>query len=218
MNLLTIIPLATLLSCCTGAPILQPQLGIIASNSNEILRINGLTLSGLGLGQAQGMPFLPPFLIQQQPDILLPPQLVNFGAQVPGPFLTPQQNQLPPVMLLPSQQEQPTAPLNPNNPTLPQNPAQGVPQFYPYPQGTGGQGFPYYLTYGFPLRNTLVKVPPTQKTGSQIPVRPTQGPLQPIQNNVKTSDPGHMTPPPDNRGDRPGPGVEGDPAFAFFEP
>uniref|UniRef100_A0A4W4GP41 Uncharacterized protein n=1 Tax=Electrophorus electricus TaxID=8005 RepID=A0A4W4GP41_ELEEL len=112
----------------------------------------------------QGMPFLPPFLIQQQPDILLPPQLVNFGAQVPGPFLTPQQNQLPPVMLLPSQQEQPTAPLNPNNPTLPQNP-----------------GFPYYLTYGFPLRNTLVKVPPTQKTGSQIPVRPTQGPLQPIQ-------------------------------------
>ncbi|XP_076852195.1 uncharacterized protein odam [Brachyhypopomus gauderio] len=194
MKLLTLFPLAALLSSCIAAPILQTQLGIIASNSNEIVRLNGLTLSGLGLGQAQGTQFLSPFLIQQQPDMLLPPQVLNFGPQVPGPFLPPQQNQVPPVLLPPSQQEQPTASFIPNNPTLLQNPA---------------QGFPYYLTYGFPLRNTPVRVPPTQNTGSQNPMKPTQGPLQPIQNNGRASDPGRMTPPPDNRGDRPGPGVEG---------
>ncbi|XP_066508552.1 uncharacterized protein odam [Hoplias malabaricus] len=120
MKLKVFFPLTVLLSSCASAPILRPQLGIIASNSNEILRLNGITLAGVGMGQTQGTPFLSPFLFQQQPEILLP---LNFGPQLPGPFLPPQQNQLPNVLLPPIQQEQPTA-LNPNNPLVNQNPAQ----------------------------------------------------------------------------------------------
>uniref|UniRef100_A0AAR2J1Y9 Apin n=1 Tax=Pygocentrus nattereri TaxID=42514 RepID=A0AAR2J1Y9_PYGNA len=120
MKLQVTVPLAVLLSVCTSAPILQPRLGIIASNSNEVLRVNGITLAGVGMGQAQGAPFLSPFLIQTQPEILLPPQFLNFGPQLPGPFLPPQQNHAP---MPPNQQEQQTA-LNPNNPPLNQNPVQ----------------------------------------------------------------------------------------------
>ncbi|KAI4905852.1 hypothetical protein NFI96_021762, partial [Prochilodus magdalenae] len=174
--------LAVLLNYCASAPILQPRIGIIASNSNEVLRLNGITLAGVGMGQAQGgTPFLSPFLFQQQPEILLPPQILNFGPQLPGPFLPPQQNQVPQILLPPNQQEQATV-LNPNNPALNQNPAQVVPQFFPFPQGSGGQAFPYYLTYGFPpYGNPAVRPPPNQKTALQIPVRPTLAPLQPIQ-------------------------------------
>ncbi|XP_053086982.1 cleavage and polyadenylation specificity factor subunit 6 [Pangasianodon hypophthalmus] len=235
MKLQTFIFLAVLLSFCSAVPILRQQLGIIASNSNEIVRLPGLTLSGVGLGQTrvQGTPFLSPFLIQPQPDFLLPPQVVNFGPQVPGQFLPPQQN-LPPLLLPPQQnlppfllpslqQEQPTGPINPNNPPPnTQDPAQVVPQYFPFPQAPGGQGFPYYMSYGFPPRNTLLKVPPNQNTANQNaanqnPVGPTIVP-QPAQNNGKVLEPWRMTPPPDNRGDRPGRGVEGDPAFPFFQP
>ncbi|KAB5518276.1 hypothetical protein PHYPO_G00163880 [Pangasianodon hypophthalmus] len=197
MKLQTFIFLAVLLSFCSAVPILRQQLGIIASNSNEIVRLPGLTLSGVGLGQTrvQGTPFLSPFLIQPQPDFLLPPQV----------------------------QEQPTGPINPNNPPPnTQDPAQVVPQYFPFPQAPGGQGFPYYMSYGFPPRNTLLKVPPNQNTANQNaanqnPVGPTIVP-QPAQNNGKVLEPWRMTPPPDNRGDRPGRGVEGDPAFPFFQP
>ncbi|KAL7855566.1 hypothetical protein AOLI_G00191700 [Acnodon oligacanthus] len=198
MKLQVTVPLAVLLSVCTSAPILQPRLGIIASNSNEVLRMNGITLAGVGMGQAQ-----------TQPEILLPPQFLNFGPQLPGPFLPPQQNQMPPVFLPPNQQEQQAA-LNPNNPPLNQNPVQVVPQFYPFAQGSGGQAFPYYLTYGFPPRNPLVPpprnplLPPNQRTASQNSVRPTPAPPQPVQNNLKVSEPWRLTPPPVNRGDHPG--------------
>ncbi|KAG7314232.1 hypothetical protein KOW79_022728 [Hemibagrus wyckioides] len=194
----------------TGA-ILRQQLGIIASNSNEIVRLPGLTLTGMGLGQAQvqGSPFLSPFLIQSQPELLLPPQVLNLGPQVPGPFLPPQQN-LPSFILPSYQQEQPTGPINPNNPAPPPNSQD------PF------QGFPYYMSYGFPQRNTFLKPLPNQNTAvqnaaNQNPVRPTKVP-QPVQNKVNVLEPLRMTPPPDNRGDRPGRGVEGDPAFPFFQP
>lgn len=218
MKLQVIVPVAVLLSLCSAAPILQPRIGIIASNSNEILRLNGITLAGMGMGmgvgQAQGTPLFSPFLIQPQADILLPPQILNFGAQVP--FLPPQQNQLPQVLIPPNPQEQPTA-LNPNNPQLNQNPGQMVPQFLPFPQGTGGQqGFPYYLTYGFNGGNPQLGFPPNQKTALQNPVRPTLGPRPPVQNNGNMLEPWRLTPPPDNRGDRPG--VDGDPALSFFKP
>ncbi|MCJ8748973.1 hypothetical protein PDJAM_G00170820 [Pangasius djambal] len=196
MKLQTFIFLAVLLSFCSAAP---------------IVRLPGLTLAGVGLGQTriQGTPFLSPFLIQPQPDFLLPPQVVNFGPQVPGPFLPPQQNlpplllptqqNLPPLLLPSLQQEQPTGPINPNNP--------------PPNNRDPAQGFPYYMSYGFPPRNTLLKVPPNQNTANQNaanqnPVGPTKVP-QPAQNNGKVLEPWRMTPPPDNRGDRPGRGVEG---------
>ncbi|XP_058240547.1 uncharacterized protein odam [Hemibagrus wyckioides] len=75
---------------------------------------------GLGQAQVQGSPFLSPFLIQSQPELLLPPQVLNLGPQVPGPFLPPQQN-LPSFILPSYQQEQPTGPINPNNPAPPPN-------------------------------------------------------------------------------------------------
>ncbi|XP_060771669.1 uncharacterized protein odam [Neoarius graeffei] len=204
--------------------ILRQQLGIIASNSNEIVRLPGLNLAGIGLGQTQiqGAQFLSPFFIQPRPDLLLPPQVVNFGQQVPGPFLPLHQN-LPPILLPSIQQEQPTGPINPNNlPINKQDPAQVVPQYFPFPQAPGGQGFPYYLSYGFPPRNTLLKFPPNMNTANQNaanqnPVRPTKVP-QAVQNNGKVLEPWRMTLPPDNRGDRPGHVVEGDPASPMIQP
>ncbi|KAF5899446.1 sporozoite surface protein 2-like, partial [Clarias magur] len=149
--------------------IIRQQLGIIASNSNEILRLPGLTLAGVGLGQTQvqGSQFLSPFLVQPQPDLQLFPQVVNFGPRVPGAFLPPQQN-LPSFLLPPIQQEQPMGPVNPNNP-LPNNqdPAQVIPQYFPFPQVPGGQGFPFYINYGFSSRNTMPKFPPNQNTVNQ---------------------------------------------------
>ncbi|GAA6080170.1 U1 small nuclear ribonucleoprotein C isoform X1 [Tachysurus ichikawai] len=222
MKLQTFILLTVLLSFCSSAPILRQQLGIIASNSNEIVRLPGLTLTGMGLGQTQvqGSPFLTPFLIQSQPELLLPPQVLNLGPQFPGPFLPPQQN-LPPFLFPSLQQEQPTGPINPNNPIPPpngQDPVQvQVPQFFPFPQVPGGQGFPYYyMNYGFPQRNTMFNHLPNQNTANQNaanqnPVRPTKAPAQVLELL-------RMTPSPDNRGDRPGRGVDGDPAFPFFRP
>ncbi|TSU11347.1 hypothetical protein Baya_12803 [Bagarius yarrelli] len=67
---------------------------------------------------APGSPFLPPFLIQSQPELLLPPQVVNFGSQIPGAFLPLQQN-LPQFLLPTLQQETPTGSVNPNNPNNP---------------------------------------------------------------------------------------------------
>nr|XP_055062602.1 uncharacterized protein odam [Misgurnus anguillicaudatus] len=195
-----------LLSICSCVPIYQPQIGIIASNSNEILRFNGLgglTLAGVGLGQgqviqAQGTSFLPPFLFQQQP-----PQVLNFNPSVPGPFLPPQINQLNPAQLIPLQQDQAVSRLGPNSAIPAQNPA---------------QGFPYFLTNLYPLRNTPVWQPPIQNTGPYIQDQGTKQPTQPIQNRGNAVDPS-VTAAPDYRGDRPGPGpVEGHPGFSMFGP
>ncbi|XP_056092842.1 amelogenin, X isoform isoform X1 [Rhinichthys klamathensis goyatoka] len=203
MKFEAIFSMAGFLSICTCAPIYQPQIGIIASNSNEVLRINGLTLASLGLGQAQGTPFFSPYLIQQQP-----PQVLNFNPAMQG-FFPPQINQLNPAQLPPLQQEQPIPGFGPNN---------GIPAQNPPP------GFPFFLTNLYPLRNTPVRLIPNQNAGPNIqgqatmqPVQPMQ-PIQPIQNRVKAVDP-MVTSAPDYRGDRPGPGtVEGHPGFPLFEP
>ncbi|XP_016323597.1 uncharacterized protein LOC107674208 [Sinocyclocheilus anshuiensis] len=214
MKFQAIFSMAGLLSICTCAPIYQPQIGIMASNSNEVLRLNGLTLAGVGLGPAQGTAFFPPFLIRQQP-----PQVLNFNPAMQGPFLPPQINQLNPAQLPPLLQEQPIPGIGPNNGL----PTQNLPP-----------GFPFFLTNLYPLRNTPVRLIPNQNTGPSIqgwdtmqpmqPVQPMQ-PMQPMQprmfpifQNRGKSDP-KVTSAPDYRGDRPGPGTgEGHPGFPLFEP
>ncbi|XP_059407604.1 amelogenin-like [Carassius carassius] len=228
MKFQVIFSMSGLLSICTCAPIYQPQFGIIASNSNEVLRLNGLTLAGVGPGQ--GTAFFPPFLIQQQP-----PQVLNFNPAMQGPFLPPQINQLNPAQLPPLLQEQPIPGIGPN---------------YGIPTQNLPPGFPFFLNNLYPQRNTPVRLIPNQNTGPSIqgqdtmqpmqpvqpmqpmqpmepvqpmqpmqpmqPVQPMQ-PIQPIQNRGK-SDP-KVTSAPDYRGDRPGPGTgEGHPGFPLFEP
>ncbi|XP_020351667.1 odontogenic ameloblast-associated protein-like [Oncorhynchus kisutch] len=236
----------TVLVCLLGAslslPIYQQQIGILASNSNEILRLNGLTLTGVGFGQTQmqASPFMPQYVIQQQPELGLP-QMVNFNPQVGGPFgpqmmFPTQGNQLPSILYANAQQEQPGAPQDPNNPNNPQqphNPAQGVPQFpqyYPsfsFPQQPRMQGYPYYMSYGYP--NYLQ---PNQNNGqNQLNLEKTpQKPQLPLQQAAQPQAPGKTwpkgfqteaaNPPPDHRGDTVDPGVdEGRPNFSFlFEP
>ncbi|XP_051560283.1 uncharacterized protein LOC127444771 [Myxocyprinus asiaticus] len=184
MKFQAILSLAGLFSICTCVPVYQPQIGIITSNSNEILGLNRLTLAGVVLGQAQGTQFLSPFLIQQQP-----PQVLNFNPPVPGPFLPPQINQLNPAQMPPLQQEQPVTLLVPNNALPSQNPV-----------------FPYFLTNLFPLRNYLVRLPPNQNAGSNVQYQATNQPTQPVQNAGNAANPG-VTPAPDYCGDRPGLGT-----------
>ncbi|XP_057187754.1 uncharacterized protein odam [Triplophysa rosa] len=189
MKFQVILYLAGILSFCSCVPVYQPQIGIFASNSNEILRLNGLnglTLAGLGLGQAQGPSFFSPFMIQPQL-----PQVLNFNPSVPGPFLPPQINQLNPAQLPPLQQEQPVNRLGPNNAIPAQNPA---------------QAFPYFLNNLYPLRNTPVWLPPNQIPGPNIQQQSINQPIQPVQNGGKAADPS-VTAAPDYRGDRPGPGT-----------
>ncbi|XP_071025741.1 uncharacterized protein [Oncorhynchus clarkii lewisi] len=229
----------TVLVCLLGAslslPLYQQQIGILASNSNEILRLNGLTLTGVGFGQTQMQ-----YVIQQQPELGLP-QMVNFNPQVGGPFgpqmmFPTQGNQLPPILYANAQQEQPGAPQDPNNPNNPQqphNPAQGVPQFpqyYPsfsFPQQPRMQGYPYYMSYGYPNYPQ-----PNQNNGqNQLNLEKTpQKPQLPLQQAAQPQAPGKTwpkgfqteaaNPPPDHRGDTVDPGVdEGHPNFSFlFEP
>ncbi|XP_010862411.2 sporozoite surface protein 2 isoform X2 [Esox lucius] len=245
------LPSVTVLVCFFVAslslPIYQPQIGILASNSNEILRLNGMTLTGVGFGQTQMQ-----YILRQQPELGLP-QLVNFNPQIGVPFgpqgpqmmIPTQGNQLPPLLYANAQQEQPqdtNNPNNPNNPNQPQNPAQGVPQFpqyYPsfsFPQQPRMQGYPYYLAYGYPQRNPQVVVQPNPNNqmnngpGQQNLVKPTQKPQLPKQNAVDPEAPGNkwpnvvqteaVNPPPDHRGDTADTGIdEGRPNFSFlFEP
>ncbi|XP_059409270.1 uncharacterized protein LOC132143140 [Carassius carassius] len=200
MKFQAIFSMAGLLSICTCAPIYQPQIGIIGSNSNEVLRFNGLTLAGVGLGPGQGTAFFPPFLIQQQP-----PQVLNFNPAMQGPFLPPQINQLNPAQLPPFQQEQPIPGIIPNNGL----PAQNLPP-----------GFPFFLTNLYPLRNTPVRLTPNQNAGPSVQAQDTLQPVQPVQpiQNRGKADP-KITSAPDYRGDLTGPGTgEGRPGFPLFEP
>ncbi|XP_053711280.1 uncharacterized protein odam [Synchiropus splendidus] len=193
---------ALLLVCmCRTIFALPLQIGILASNSNEILRLNGLTLAALG--QAQASSLLPQFVLQQQqPDVLLTPQMVNlnpqlgslnpqlgspFNPQGPQLLLPNQGNQLTPVMVPNGQQEQlnpPQDPNNPNGPQVAQNPVQMFPQFqYPafgYPQMHRQQGFNYFVpSYGFPpQRNNAVLQP---NNAQQNPEKTTQRPQLPLQ-------------------------------------
>ncbi|TRY82918.1 hypothetical protein DNTS_027917 [Danionella cerebrum] len=200
MKLQVIILIAALLSICTSVPIFQPQIGILASASNEILGLNGLTLGSLGLGPAQGPTLFSPFLMQQQP-----PQVLNYNPGLQGAFLPPQINQ--------GQQDQPLS--NPG-----QGPNIGLPAQNPPP------GYPYFLTNFYPMRPPL-RLMPNQNTVPNVqgqgtiqqmmPVQPVQ-PIQPIQNRGKGTD-AKVTSAPDYRGDRPGPGIgEGNAGFPLFEP
>uniref|UniRef100_A0A3Q1J1C0 Uncharacterized protein n=1 Tax=Anabas testudineus TaxID=64144 RepID=A0A3Q1J1C0_ANATE len=227
---------ALLLICLFKTSFALPvQIGILASNSNEILRLNGLTLAALG--QTQGSSLLPQYVLQQQqPEVLLTPQVVNLNPQVAGPFgpqgpqlLFPNQgNQLTPMLVPNGQQDQIVPPQDPNAPNVPQqaqNPVQMYPQFqypvYGFPQLPRQQGFPYFMPpYGYPQqRNTMMLQP---NNAQQNPERTTQRPQLPLmlpsQRVVTQKE--STTIPPDPRGDASGPGVdEGQTNFPFlFEP
>lgn len=239
--------LICLLRTSFGLPV---QIGILASNSNEILRLNGLNgLTFTTLGQAQASSLLPPFVLQQQqPEVLLTPQVVNLNPQVAGPFgpqgpmlLPSQGNQLTPVIVPNGQQEALGPAQDPNAPTVPQqaqNPVQMFPQFqypaYGYPQLTRQQGFSYFLPrYGYTQqRNVLPQQP---NNGPVLPNsnldRTTQRPQLPLQQASQPKVPTDSTRlmgtnkesttiTPELRGDASGPGVdEGHSNFPFlFEP
>ncbi|XP_074538776.1 uncharacterized protein odam [Halichoeres trimaculatus] len=229
---------ALLLICLFRAGFALPvQIGIIASNSNEILRLNGLTLAA-ALGQAQGSSLLPQILLQQQPEVLLTPQMVNLNPQMAGPFapqgpqlfFPSQGNQLTPVIVPNGQQEQTGTPQDPNAPNIPQqaqNPVQMFPSFnyqpYGFPQFPRQQGYPYFVPpYGYPQqRNTAMLQPNNAQQNLEKTTHRPQLPLQQAsQPKVQTDKKESTTIPPDPRGDASGPGVdEGNSNFPFlFEP
>ncbi|XP_058497544.1 uncharacterized protein odam [Solea solea] len=236
---------ACLLVCLLRTSFALPlQIGIIASNSNEILRLNGLTLAALA--QAQAGSILPQYVLQQQqPEVLLTPQMVNFNPQMSGPFgpqgtqlLFPTHgNQLTPMFVPNGQQEQLGPSLDPNAPLVPQqaqNPMQMFPQFqypgYGFPQFPRQQGFQYFMpSYGYPQQRNTVVLPPNN--GQQNLERTTQRPQLPLQQasqpKVQTERTWPVgthkeatTIPPNPRGDASGPGIdEGNSNFPFlFEP
>ncbi|KAJ8335849.1 hypothetical protein SKAU_G00391910 [Synaphobranchus kaupii] len=238
MKLLAVITFACVLGACTAIPIYQ-QFGILASNSNELLRLNGLTFSGVGFGQAQTASFLPPYMIQQGADIGLP-----FNTQVAGPFL-PQNpsimlptggNPLNPVLFPPGQQEQPQGaqgpqgPQDPNAAQQPKVPSQMVPGYYPtmpFGQRPGGQRYPYYY-YRYPQGNPNMVLQPTQGFNQMNLEQTTQLPQLPLQVSqtqgqleaVHVTESRTSAPPPDRHGDTPKTGLEdGRSGFSFlFEP
>ncbi|KAG7458618.1 hypothetical protein MATL_G00222400 [Megalops atlanticus] len=241
MKLHTVIAIVFFLNACSAIPILQ-QFGILASNSNELLRLNGLTFPGV----AQATSFLPPYVIQQGADIGLPPQMVPFNPQVAGPFppvvVPAAGNPVTPVLFPPGQQEQPQGPQGPQGPSdpstmqHPQTPNQMFPQYYPsipFPQRPGAQRYPYYFSYGYPQRHPTMVQQPTQGATQMNLEQTTQTPQLPLQvsqtqvrseavhvSSGKGTDPWTSTAPPDQHGDTPNNGIEeSHPSFSFlFEP
>ncbi|MED6276544.1 hypothetical protein AMECASPLE_011364, partial [Ameca splendens] len=234
---------ALLVICLLRSSLALPvQIGLIASNSNEILRLNGLTLAALG--QAQGS-ILPQYVLQQQtPEILLTPQVLNLNPQLAGPFgpqgpqlLLPNQgNPLTPMLIPNGQQEQLGPQQDPNNPNIPQqaqNPVQMYPQLqYPsfgFPQLHRQQSYSYFVPrYGFAQQRNTGVLP---NNGQQNQERTTQRPQLPLQQGSKTqlqtektwpagTQKESTTVPPDPRGDATGTGTdEGNGSFPFlFEP
>uniref|UniRef100_UPI003AAF5FE6 uncharacterized protein odam isoform X4 n=1 Tax=Centroberyx gerrardi TaxID=166262 RepID=UPI003AAF5FE6 len=209
MKLQTALVLVCLFRTSFSLPV---QIGILASNSNEILRLNGLTLAALGQTQVQASSILPQYVLQQQqPEVLLTPQ------------------------------EQLGPPQDPNSPIVPQqaqNPMQMVPQYqypaYGFPQQPRMQAFPYFLPpYGYPQQRNVVLQPNNGQVvqaqqnlerTTQRPQLPLQQASQPKVQTEKTWPLGTQKvptmPPPDHRGDTSGPGIdEGHPNFPFlFEP
>uniref|UniRef100_A0A8C6T4P0 Odontogenic, ameloblast associated n=1 Tax=Neogobius melanostomus TaxID=47308 RepID=A0A8C6T4P0_9GOBI len=193
-----------------------------------------------------GSSLLPPFVLQQQqPEVLLTPQVVNLNPQMAGPFgpqgpllLPSQGNQLTPVILPNGQQEALGPGQDPNAPTVPQqaqNPAQMFPQFqypaYGYPQLTRQQGYPYFMPrYGYTQQRNVVPLPQQPNNGQmqqpnsnldrttqrpQLPLQQASQPKVPLGTNKEST-----TITPELRGDASGPGVdEGQSNFPFlFEP
>ncbi|XP_031727257.1 uncharacterized protein odam [Anarrhichthys ocellatus] len=222
MKLQTALVLVCLFRTSFALPL---QFGIIASNSNEILRLNGLTLATLGQTQQQQ---------QQQPEVLLNPQMVNlnpqvtnpFGPQGPQLFFPAQGNHFMPMLISNGQQEQLGPPQDPNSPNVPQqaqNPFQVFPHFqypsYGFPQLPREQGFSYFFPpYGYPQQRNNVMLQPNN--GQQQLERTTQRPQLPLQTWPLGTQKVPATAPPHPRGDTSGPGVdEGQSNFPFlFEP
>ncbi|XP_071382364.1 uncharacterized protein odam isoform X1 [Centroberyx affinis] len=244
MKLQTALVLVCLFRTSFSLPV---QIGILASNSNEILRLNGLTLAALGQTQIQASSILPQYVLQQQqPEVLLTPQVVNLNPQMAGPFvpqgpqllLPTQGNQLTPMLFPNGQQEQLGPPQDPNSPIVPQqaqNPMQMVPQYqypaYAFPQQPRMQAFPYFLPpYGYPQQRNVVLQPnkgqvvqaqQNLERTTQRPQLPLQQASQPKVQTEKTWPLGTQKvptmPPPDHRGDTSGPGIdEGHPNFPFL--
>ncbi|KAJ8407476.1 hypothetical protein AAFF_G00273330 [Aldrovandia affinis] len=244
MKLHTVIVLACFLGACSAIPIYQ-QFGILASNSNELVRLGGLTFSGVGFGQAQvaqTSPFLPPYMIQQGADIGLPfnPQVGGFLPQSPSVIMPTGGNPLTPVLFPPGQQEQPQqgnqGPQDPNiGQAQPKPPSQMVPQYYPtmpFGQRPGGQRYPYYY-YRYPQHNPTMVLQPTQGANQlnleqttqtpQLPlqVSQTQGQIEAVHvSSGKVLESRTSAPPPDQHGDTPKTTMEeGRTSFSFlFEP
>ncbi|CAL8328941.1 unnamed protein product [Merluccius merluccius] len=142
---------------------------------------------------AQGSPMLPPYIFQQQPEVLFTPQVVNLNPQIGGPygpqgpqFLFPpnQGNQQPHLntVILPNGQQDQLGPLDPNTATGPMQPMQPMQPHNPV------QGYPYYLSpYGYPQRNPMMLQPnqgQVNQVNQQALERTTQKPQLPLQVRV----------------------------------
>ncbi|RXM97307.1 hypothetical protein EOD39_14590 [Acipenser ruthenus] len=116
-----------------------------------------------------------------QPQGPLPPQVL------PQSPLPPQGNMPPQVLFPPSQKDQsPQQPQQPNQVPYFFNPKM-LPSYYPsvvFPQQTGGQGMPYYISYGYPQPNQPAVWQPTQEQAQQHLEQPTQTSQQPMQLQV----------------------------------
>ncbi|XP_058855128.1 calcium-binding protein P-like [Acipenser ruthenus] len=202
MKMKTSIIFACLLGASFAVPVYHQRYGLSASNSNEFMRHSGNAYNGVGYGQPQ-VPYMPPYVYQQQqPDMGLPsqlplnPQVAGGAGQGPmqpqGPLppqvLLPPQSPLPPQVLFPpSQKDQ-----SPNAPQQPQQPNQMLPSYYPsvvFPQQTGGQGMPYYISYGYPQPNQPAVWQPTQEQAQQHLEQPTQTSQQPMQESTAKQPP-----------------------------
>ncbi|XP_030207291.1 ataxin-2 homolog [Gadus morhua] len=149
------------LVCLLGTSLSLPmRIGILASNSNEILRFNGLTLATLGQTQMQGSPMFPPYVFQQQPELMYTPQVVNLNPQIGSPF-GPQG----PQFMYPNQGTQQQFVYPPN---------QGNQQQFVYPPNQGSQPLnPVYLPNN--QQDQLGPLAPNAPSGPQQPQNPVQG-------------------------------------------
>ncbi|XP_028658618.1 annexin A7 [Erpetoichthys calabaricus] len=179
-------------------------LGLSASNSNELLRLPGLSYNGLAFGQQQQqqqpLPFVPPFVFQpQQIDMALPPQLsrtpqIGVSGQgsvqptgslpsqvlLPPQVFVPSQSGVPPQVLLPAAQGDQTAisvpqqPLYPQEPGVPLQPNQVLPSYYP--------SFVFPQQAGGQVSPFFIAYGyPSQKQPAvqQLPLNPNQQPMEP---------------------------------------
>uniref|UniRef100_A0A3Q2PZ78 Uncharacterized protein n=1 Tax=Fundulus heteroclitus TaxID=8078 RepID=A0A3Q2PZ78_FUNHE len=190
---------STLLVICLlrSSLALPVQIGLIASNSNEILRLNGLTLAALG-----------------QTQVHKKTATVEKDLNGPQLLLPNQGNQLTPIP------EQPQRPSADNHRILqmdlfhPCNCCifllQMYPQFqYPsfgFPQLHRQQGYPYFVPrYGYAQQRNPAVLP---NNGQQNLERTTQRPQLPLQTWQAGTQRESTTVPPDPRGDATGPGTD----------
>uniref|UniRef100_H3CYZ5 Odontogenic, ameloblast associated n=1 Tax=Tetraodon nigroviridis TaxID=99883 RepID=H3CYZ5_TETNG len=217
MEFQTVILLLCLFKTSFTLPV---QIGILASNSNEVLRLNGLTLAALGQTQASSVL---PQLVLQPPEMLL-----NWNPQLAAPFnpqfFPNQASQLTPVLPPNGPELQPQEPNAANGPQLPLNPVQMFPQFqfpYGFPPLPRQQSFGYFVPpYGYPQQRNPAVLPPNGPPVGRATQRPQLPLQQSSQPKLQTQKKEPTTVPPNPRGDASGPRVdEGQSNFPFlFEP